>query len=362
MPSFDTQYYGLLRTPTTLGIGTETATFPAYIEVIRSAEALPSTYYYLSLERDSRFNSADYPTEFFSEIETDLGITLVEGDVFIARPLDEGLTKQERQVMKLEIAAKKRTRDGNARDTYDITQLPDTYNDNDPGADDNANTGGLVEGRPWITTVTPGLVVSLDAGNVASYPGSGSTWTNLVDNTAYTITDGTYNSGNGGYIVYNGTSTVVPIGNPIPNGSNYTKEAWVYFTNLGSSRSIISSYSNLFYAGGSSVRQTIGGVLTTASITTLSLNVWTHLVVTFDDTNNTATMYKDGVQTGQQTNVTQSYGIVQTEVVGGSTSIDGTIFSARLAGRMAIARVYTNALTAAEVLANFNSEKARFGL
>jgi len=150
MPSFDTQYYGLLRTPTTLGIGTETATFPAYIEVIRSAEELPSTYYYLSLERDSRFNSADYPTEFFSEIETDLGITLVEGDVFIARPLDEGLTKQERQVMKLEIAAKKRTRDGNVRATYDITQLPDTYNDNDPGADDNANAGGLVEGRPWI--------------------------------------------------------------------------------------------------------------------------------------------------------------------------------------------------------------------
>jgi len=150
MPSFDTTYYGLLRTPTTLNIGTETATFNAYIEVIRLAEALPSTYYYLSLERDSRFNSADYPTEFFSDIETDLGITLVEGDRFIARPLDEVLTKEQRQVMKLEISAKKRTRDGNARDTYDITQLPDTYNDNDSGADDNANTGGLVEGRPWV--------------------------------------------------------------------------------------------------------------------------------------------------------------------------------------------------------------------
>ncbi len=150
MPSFDTTYYGLLRTPTTLNIGTETATFNAYIEVIRLAEDLPSTYYYLSLERDSRFNSADYPTDFFNDIETALGITLVAGDTFIARPLDEGLTKQERQVMKLDISAKKRTRDGNPRATYDITQLPDTYNGNVPGADDNPNTGGLVVGRPWI--------------------------------------------------------------------------------------------------------------------------------------------------------------------------------------------------------------------
>jgi hypothetical protein len=150
MPSFDTTYYGLLRTPTTLNIGTETATFNAYIEVIRLAEDLPSSYYYLSLARDGRFNSVDYPTDFFDDIETDLGITLVPGDVFIARPLDEGLTKQQRQVVKLEISAKKRTRDGNTRDTYDITQLPDTYNGNVSGADDNVNTSGLVQGRPWI--------------------------------------------------------------------------------------------------------------------------------------------------------------------------------------------------------------------
>ena len=36
------------------------------------------------------------------------------------------------------------------RNVYDITLLPDTYNGNVPGADDNPNVGGLVEGRPWI--------------------------------------------------------------------------------------------------------------------------------------------------------------------------------------------------------------------
>ena len=59
-------------------------------------------------------------------------------------------TKQQRQDYKLQLAALKRTLNGNARDTYDITQLPDTYNGNVSGADDNANVGGRVVGRPWV--------------------------------------------------------------------------------------------------------------------------------------------------------------------------------------------------------------------
>jgi hypothetical protein len=39
------------------------------------------------------------------------------------------------------------------RATYDISQLPTQYDDN--GVIDNANTGGLVLGRPWINTTTP---------------------------------------------------------------------------------------------------------------------------------------------------------------------------------------------------------------
>jgi hypothetical protein len=60
-------------------------------------------------------------------------------------------TKELRQKAKLDLAAAKRAQDGNARATYDITQLPTQYNDND--IIDNPNIGGLVVGRPWITTV-----------------------------------------------------------------------------------------------------------------------------------------------------------------------------------------------------------------
>lgn len=57
-------------------------------------------------------------------------------------------TKELRQKAKLDLAAADRAADGNARATYDITQLPTQYDDND--VIDNPNVGGLVQGRPWV--------------------------------------------------------------------------------------------------------------------------------------------------------------------------------------------------------------------
>ena len=59
------------------------------------------------------------------------------------------LTKQARQIAKLDLAAIDRAAVGNPRATYDITQLPTQYDDN--AIIDNANVGGLVQGRPWTT-------------------------------------------------------------------------------------------------------------------------------------------------------------------------------------------------------------------
>ena len=86
-------------------------------------------------------------------------------------------TKQARQIAKLEYAQAKRkgrvitdggalgtygtwSDDGTDDDTknyyrpnnmYDLTALPDLYNGNVPGADDNANPDGLLPRRPWVT-------------------------------------------------------------------------------------------------------------------------------------------------------------------------------------------------------------------
>lgn len=67
-------------------------------------------------------------------------------------------TREARQKAKLDLAATKRQADianrdnvnnANTRYSYDITELPTQYSNND--IVDNTNSGGLILGRPWIT-------------------------------------------------------------------------------------------------------------------------------------------------------------------------------------------------------------------
>ena len=61
------------------------------------------------------------------------------------------------------------------------------------------------------TIVRDGLVLCLDAGNPKSYPGSGTTWTDLSGNgNNGTLTNGpTYSSSNGGYLNFDGSDDYI---------------------------------------------------------------------------------------------------------------------------------------------------------
>ena len=61
--------------------------------------------------------------------------------------------------------------------------------------------------------VTSGLVLCLDAGNPKSYPGSGTTWTDLSGRGNHgTLVNGpTFNSANGGSIVFDGSNDYVEL-------------------------------------------------------------------------------------------------------------------------------------------------------
>jgi len=60
-------------------------------------------------------------------------------------------------------------------------------------------------------TVTDGLVLYLDAANTRSYPGTGTTWSDLSrgGNNGSLINGPTFNGGNGGSIVFDGTNDSV---------------------------------------------------------------------------------------------------------------------------------------------------------
>jgi hypothetical protein len=81
--------------------------------------------------------------------------------------------------------------------------------------------------------ITDGLVLYLDAANTRSYPGSGTVWSDLSrGGNNGTLRNGpTFNSGNGGSIVFDGVNDYASF----PNNTNLdnqkiTMENWVYPT------------------------------------------------------------------------------------------------------------------------------------
>ena len=208
--------------------------------------------------------------------------------------------------------------------------------------------------------LTDDLVVHLDAGDTDSYPGSGTTWTNLVDDTEYTIANGSFDSDDGGSIVFNGTSTIVPIGTPLSNNSNLTKEAWVWDDGAGNSnRNILSSEDNVLFLFSSTLSAGVGGGFTLVGESSFSKGAWRHVAQTFDDSTNTMRLYINGVEVDENTSVSQSY-TSQTERIGAHVSGGNPVSFWN--GKIAQVRVYSEALTESQVVANYDATKATYGL
>ena len=96
------------------------------------------------------------------------------------------------------------------------------------------NTTG--DGSVTITCFSnSGLVLHLDAGNPASYSGSGTAWNDLSGNGSnVTLTSTTYNSANGGSIVFNGTTSYADFTANIGSTNAVTVEMWVKTNSLTS--------------------------------------------------------------------------------------------------------------------------------
>ena len=146
----DINYWGLTGTKRSVtGITLATATVDTLITAIATDEGLPADYYHWSLLSDPSKNSITYGDS--STKLSAIGIT--DGATVLCTP-QQNESKQERQLRKLYIAQAKKQAFGDVtkpyyrvNNTFDITLLPDTYA---TAADDNPNTGGLVQGRPWI--------------------------------------------------------------------------------------------------------------------------------------------------------------------------------------------------------------------
>ena len=220
--------------------------------------------------------------------------------------------------------------------------------------------------------VTDELVLALDAGNTKSYPGSGTTWTDLSGNgnDGTLLNSPTFNSANGGYLDFDGTNDYVNCGNSSvfnqSGGKSFTVTCWALFNTATQVHNPIFNKS----ATNGTWEYTLGlnssrGVswLTSSNGTswigtgvneTISLNEWYYYAVGFDYANQVSFASINGKQI---------YTSAQTGIYNGSRPFEIGRHNdpvRYMNGNIAQVFMYNRALTATEVEQNYNALKGRY--
>jgi hypothetical protein len=223
--------------------------------------------------------------------------------------------------------------------------------------------------------VREGLVLSLDAGNIKSYASGSTSWYDLSKNgnTAVLTNGPTFDSGSGGSVLFDGTNDYAIITNSptlnMGNGS-FTGELWLKIANYSSGERMIFEY-NVWGASGTYQLSTFGNTLRINfpeayaalkyldySYTPLTTNVWMQIVGQFDTVNNNYNLFINGTSVSQVTGTTQEISNVTSNMYIMSRGGTGLF----LPGNLASFRMYNRALSASEILKNFNCTRTRFRL
>jgi len=214
--------------------------------------------------------------------------------------------------------------------------------------------------------ITDGLVLALDAADVSSYPGSGTTWTDLSGNgNNGTLVNGpTYSSSNGGCIDFDGSNDTVHFEYDLR--SNWTYECWVNkdsknnFSFLGQgipgtrTGLHIVMYNNLLRFGMYFNDTDVVGLYSNTST-----GIWYHYAFTYNHSTFLKEIYRNGVQlTGTPLQTQTSYLGTGTVRIGAQYS-SGSPYAD---GKIASSKLYNRVLTSQEIQQNFNALRGRFGI
>ena len=225
-------------------------------------------------------------------------------------------------------------------------------------------------GRPFNNTpiVTTNLLLYLDSGNSQSYPGSGTTWTDLSinANNATSLTGFTYSSANSGSISFDGSTGS---GSLVANKYNTSYTGKTIFVagkltgiTTGSFRAMLGSgagnrnFNFYMYSPSSGVYQlhfSAGGTGTISTNIPYTPGNWFTAAVT-QASNGTTTYYFNG---NSFYTTSQTF----TQYLSGSTEFVGRADNFWY-GPLPVICVYKSALTAADILNNHKSVASRYGL
>jgi len=214
---------------------------------------------------------------------------------------------------------------------------------------------------------TDGLVGYWDAANPRSYSGSGNTWYDLTRNgNNLTLTNsptfnssGYFSTGSTGYFTGAGTSSI-PTGN-----NNYSMFLFARLSSWTDGRGfmsigdfLVTNQSNAFRAYSSTLGILIhywwgNDLISSNNNGNIQNNLWFYAGVSFDGT--TRKIYANNVLVASDTPT--SHNVTTTTI-----QLAKTVTTEYLQGDISLAKIYNRALSATEILQNYNATKRRYGL
>jgi hypothetical protein len=208
--------------------------------------------------------------------------------------------------------------------------------------------------------VTDGLVLALDAGNLKSYPGSGTVWSDLSGFSKNgTLVNGVgYNSSNLGSLNFDGVDDYITISQR-ETSSAFTYEAFLMPTNVSKDQMYVGTITDAFYIRivGSKAFLSVSaaGQRTLTHDTTLENNKIYHIVSIYNGVQ--LKIYVNNVLTlGTVINASMtSWGA---DRIGRWRDADQRSF----VGNIYTLRAYNRELTAQEILQNYNATRGRYGV
>lgn len=231
------------------------------------------------------------------------------------------------------------------------------------------------------SAVTAGLVLGLDFQNIKSYPGSGSTITDISPN-RYTATAYNGPSFSSGVFSFDGSNDYIGVPSPAgrwnwaPAGTTFRNEIsieiWVKSSDTGGqylSKPWNGNGEYNYMASHNAWFTSVGNQSHSQSFTSLATNTWQHAVFIINATQKA--VYRNGVLNAAFTN----HSITNVTPTTASNNEDLSLMTLypygtgtwdqpthAINGQMAMCRVYNKVLTVEEVVQNFNAYRGRFGV
>lgn len=219
---------------------------------------------------------------------------------------------------------------------------------------------------------TDGLVAWLDPGHSGSFPGSGSTWANLITGGSdATLTGPTYSTAGGGCFSFDGTNDYAAMTRPV--STDFTLSCWFKTTQsvgatthwydgvglLDCEMAGTAADFALALTGGKPTFGTDGGTyVSIQSEDAYNDDGWHHVAATRDNTSGAVVLYVDGVQVDSGTGATDTPLTAASDMKIGAVRTLVRYYE----GSIAQVFIYSTPLNAAQVAAAYNSTRSRYGV